>query len=69
MRKFTFLLLILCLCLTAALGEQVEAFGQSFSPNADIIDLGSTQLDNVGELTALLDRLPRSGVRRTDLAW
>lgn len=60
MRKFTFLLLlILCLCLTTALGEQVEAFGQSFSPDTDIIDLGSTQLDNVGELTALLDRLPQ----------
>ncbi len=60
MRKLPFLLVLcLCLFLGAAQAEEITAFGQQFAKDAQVIDLGSTQLDNVADLTALLAQLPQ----------
>lgn len=57
-----FLCCLLSLCLAAGAGQAaqfISAFGQQFDPEATLVDLGDTQVDDYQALTALLDQLPR----------
>jgi Leucine-rich repeat (LRR) protein len=65
MRKFFHCLVLCCLvCLVLTAGASQEAqpistFALQFDPNATLVDLGDTKVEDFEALTALLDQLPK----------
>ncbi len=57
--------LILIFPAPAALSESLEAFGQRIDLSAEFLDLGAQQAEDLGALTAVLDRLP--ALKRVDM--